>query len=247
MNSNRGVLTPAEREMLEHTVLVRHQLEEQFADLEQQHQVASTGMWVFLATEVMFFGTLFVALGIYRFLYGEAFEKASEHLNWLIGAINTLVLLTSSLSAVLAVHFARLGRSRAVAACLTLTAALGFGFLCLKGVEYAIDYQENLIPGWKFDPQEWIERDGLSAQQVEQVKLFLIFYWVMTLFHALHVTIGIAAMLAMAVLARRNYFSPAYYSPVDVTALYWHFVDIVWIFLLPMLYLMGTHYTAFFK
>jgi heme/copper-type cytochrome/quinol oxidase subunit 3 len=112
MSPEDALLTEGERRMLEHTVLVRHRLEEQYENLEHQHQTASTGMWVFLATEVMFFGTLFLALGVYRLLYGEAFERASEKLNWMIGGINTLVLLTSSLTMVLAVHSAALGRDR---------------------------------------------------------------------------------------------------------------------------------------
>ena len=198
-------------------------------------------MWVFLATEVMFFGTLFVSLSVYRYLYGEAFEKASEQLNWMIGGINTLVLLISSFTIVLAVHYARLGRRDAIINCLALTALLGGAFLALKGLEYYIDYRENLIPGWKFAPEQWTTEFGLAQEQVPHVKLFLTFYWIMTLFHALHVTIGICAVLVMMMLASQDRFSPEYYSPVDVTALYWHFVDIVWIFLLPMLYLLGTH------
>jgi cytochrome c oxidase subunit III len=241
MSPEHGLLTAAERRTLEHTVLHRERLEEQYIDLEQQHQAAATGMWVFLATEVMFFGAIFTALGIYRMLYAEAFEKASEKLNWIIGGTNTLVLLTSSLTVVLAVHFARHGSRRALVTCLALTALLGTAFLGLKGVEYYIDYQENLIPGWRFSAEEWIEQEGLTVEQVGQVKLFLTFYWVMTLVHALHMTIGIGAVLVIMVLARRGHFSEEYYSPVDVTALYWHFVDIVWIFLLPMLYLLGTH------
>jgi cytochrome c oxidase subunit 3 len=224
-----------------HTVLHRERLEEQYASLEQQHETAATGMWIFLATEVMFFGAIFMALGVYRYLYGEAFEAASVKLNWIIGGINTLVLLTSSLTMVLAIHFARAGRTRAIVVCLALTALLGVSFLGLKGLEYYTDYQENLIPGWKFSPEEWTEQEGLNLRQVAQVKLFLVFYWVMTLIHALHVTIGIAAVLVMLLLARRGAFTPAFYSPLDVTGLYWHFVDMVWIFLLPMLYLLGTH------
>lgn len=242
MSLKESLLTPAARRQLQHSILVRERLEEQFRDLEQQHSTATLGMWVFLATEVMFFGTLFVSLGVYRWMYGEAFEKGSEHLNWVIGGVNTLVLLVSSFTVVMAVHFAQAGRRKPLFWCLIFTASLGCVFLCLKGVEYFIDYRENLIPGWRFDPTEWIERDGLSAMQVSQVKLFLVFYWVMTLFHGLHVTIGIVAVAVMARLAWKNHFSPVYYSPVDVTALYWHFVDIVWIFLLPMLYLLGTHH-----
>jgi cytochrome c oxidase subunit III len=241
MSPDHGALADIQRYAVTHRALAREPLEEQFENLEQQHHAATTGMWVFLATEVMFFGTLFASLSVYRYLYGEAFEKASERLNWLIGGLNTLVLLSSSFTIVLATRYAQLGRRSALVVCLALTAALGGTFLVLKGLEYYSDYRENLIPGWKFVPEEWTVDGGLTADQVPHVKLFLAFYWIMTLFHGLHVTIGIVAVLTMAVLAWRQHFSPAYYSPVEVTALYWHFVDIVWIFLLPMLYLLGTH------
>jgi cytochrome c oxidase subunit 3 len=241
MSPEHSLLTPAERDELELTALVRHRLEEQYENLEQQHEVAALGMWVFLATEVMFFGTLFLGVAAYRYLYPGAFEKASEKLNWIIGGTNTVVLLVSSLFMVLAVHYAKLGRRQHLVLYLFLTALLGVCFLCLKGLEYYIDYRDNLIPGWKFDEAEWVTREGLRPDQVPHVKLFLLFYWIMTGLHGLHVIIGIGAVLAMLALARRGHFSPAYYSPVDVTALYWHFVDTVWIFLLPMLYLLGTH------
>ncbi len=152
-----------------------------------------------------------------------------------------MVLLVSSLFMVLAVHYVKLARRRELLVCLGLTALLGLLFLALKGLEYYLDYRDNLIPGWRFAPEEWIEKEGLRAEQVPQVELFLMFYWIMTGLHGLHVTLGIAAVLTMLVLAWRGHFSPAYYSPVDVTALYWHFVDTVWIFLLPMLYLLGSH------
>jgi cytochrome c oxidase subunit 3 len=242
MSPEMSFLTTAEREALRQTMLVRGRLEEQFENLDQQHQAAALGMWVFLATEVMFFGTLFLAVAVYRNLYPAAFECASAQLNWLIGGINTVVLLVSSLTIVLAVHHARHGRRDRIVLFLVLTALLGVCFLCLKGIEYYIDYREYLIPGWRFDPGPWVAERGLRPDQVPHVKLFLLLYWIMTGFHALHVTIGIAAVLAMLVLARRDCFSPVYYAPVDVTALYWHFVDIVWIFLLPTLYLLGTHH-----
>jgi cytochrome c oxidase subunit 3 len=241
MSPETSILTPEERDELEGTVLVRHRLEEQYRDLEQQHEAASLGMWIFLGTEVLFFGTLFLGLSAYRYQYGEAFEKASEKLNWIIGGVNTLVLLVSSLTMVLAVHYAKVGRRNALVLCLGLTALLGVCFLCLKGLEYYTDYRDNLIPGWRFDDSEWLREKKLTADQVPQVKLFLLFYWIMTGTHGLHVTIGIAVVLVMLILARRGHFSPVYYSPVDVTGLYWHFVDCVWIFLLPMLYLLGTH------
>src|SRR3569623_602719 len=136
MSPENALLTPADREMLEHTALVRHRLEEQYHDLEQQSHAAAAGMWAFLGTEVMFFGTLFVSLGIYRFLYGEACEKASEKLNWAIGGINTIVLLVSSFTMVLAVHYARLSRPRAIVTCLALTGMFGLCFMGLKAYEY---------------------------------------------------------------------------------------------------------------
>jgi cytochrome c oxidase subunit 3 len=241
MSPDLSILTPEERDELEGTILVRHRLEEQYADLEQQHETASLGMWIFLGTEVLFFGTLFLGLAVYRYQFGAAFEKASEKLNWIIGGVNTLVLLVSSLTMVLAVHYAKVGRRKALVLCLGLTALLGVCFLCLKGLEYYTDYRDNLIPGWRFDESEWVHTERLTAQQVPQVKLFLLFYWIMTGTHALHVTIGIMVVLTILVLAWRGHFSPVYYSPVDVTGLYWHFVDCVWIFLLPMLYLLGTH------
>jgi cytochrome c oxidase subunit 3 len=236
-----AVLTPEERAEMEGTALAFHTLEEQYENLEEQHEAAALGMWVFLATEVMFFGTLFIGVIVYRYSYPLAFEKASEKLNWIIGGTNTIVLLVSSLFMVLAVHNAKLGEQRRVVVYLGLTALLGLLFLCLKGLEYYIDYRENLIPGWKFDPQEWVKRDGLTLPDVSHVQLFLIFYWVMTGLHALHVTIGILVVLVMMWLAARGAFTPQYYAPVDVTGLYWHFVDTVWIFLLPLLYLLGTH------
>ncbi|HTU24202.1 MAG TPA: cytochrome c oxidase subunit 3, partial [Pirellulales bacterium] len=216
MNPKPSLLTDGEREMLAHTALHRSQLEHQFANLEQQHQAASTAMWVFLATEVMFFGVLFATLGLYHILYAEAFERASARLNWLVGGLNTLILLVSSFLMALAVRSTKLGQNRQATKFLLGTAALGALFLVCKGYEYYTDYQENLIPGWRFDPTEWTDKEGLRPEQVPHVTLFLFFYWVTTPLHALHVTIGIGAVLLMALLARRSLFTPHYYSPVEV-------------------------------
>ena len=197
-------------------------------------------MWVFLVTEVMFFAPLFLGVAVYRFLYPEAVDMASEKLNWLIGGINTVVLLVSSLFMVLAVHEAKHGRQRQLVTYLLLTAGLGVAFLFFKGYEYYTDYRDNLIPGWRFEEAEWTEA-GLEPEQVPHVKLFLCFYWCMTGLHGVHVTIGIVVVLVIAWMAHRGHFTPDSYTAVDVTGLYWHFVDTVWIFLLPMLYLLGTH------
>jgi cytochrome c oxidase subunit III len=241
MSLESAALTPGEREILNQTVLGRHRLGEQYADLEQQSHAATTAMWVFLATEVMFFGALIVCLGVYHLKYSEAFEKTSAQLNWVIGGINTIVLLCSSWTMVMAVHFAKLGIRKLIVLFLGATALLGAVFLALKGYEYYLDYRENLIPGWRFNPEEWTTQQGLLPDQVPQVKLFLMFYWILTPIHALHLTLGIIAVLIVMGLARKSHLSPVYYSPVEVLGLYWHFVDVVWIFLLPMLYLLGTH------
>lgn len=242
MSTDHAIFTAEERAELQLTALATDPLEEQYANLEQQHETAALGMWAFLATEVLFFGTLFLGLTIYHNQYPLAFEKGSEKLNWLIGGINTVVLLVSSLFMVLAVHYAQHGDRKPLCWCLTLTVLLAFTFLGLKAVEYYLDYRDKLIPSWSFDDNEWVTRDGLPASDVPHVKLFLLFYWIMTGLHALHVTIGIAVILVLLVLALKGTFSPVRYAAVDVTALYWHFVDMVWIFLLPMLYLQGTHF-----
>lgn len=244
MSREDSFLTADIGDMFKHTALSRHPLEEHFRDFEHQGETARLGMWLFLATEVMFFGALFLTLSVYRYQYAEAFERASQRLNWQIGGINTLVLLVSSLTMVLAVHFARLGERRSLILNLLLTAGLGMIFLVLKAIEYYIDYRENLIPGWRFEPSDWIGQGGLSPDQVAQVQLFLIMYFVMTAIHAVHLTIGITIVLILAALAARGRFTSEYYTPIDVTGLYWHFVDVVWIFLLPMLYLLGTHTLA---
>lgn len=244
MNPDNAAVAGAEHSWVTHTIFDRRRLEEQYENLDQQHQAATLGMWVFLATEVMFFGVLFLAVGVYRFLYAAEVEAASQRLNWQIGAVNTLVLLLSSLMIVLAVHYAQHGRRNQVVAFLGLTALLGVCFLGFKALEYYIDYQENLIPGWRFNAGEWVTQSGLRPDQVPHVKLFLFLYWVMTALHGLHVTIGIGAVLAMMAMAWRGRFSAAYYAPLDVTALYWHFVDIVWIFLLPTLYLLGPRHAG---
>lgn len=242
MNFNHTILTAEERAELQLTALAHEPLEEQYANLEHQHETAMFGMWVFLATEVLFFGVLFLGLAIYRYQYTEAFEKGSDKLNWLIGGINTVVLLVSSLSMVLAVHYAKVGDRRLLCRYLAITASLGVVFLCLKGLEYTIDYWDKLIPGWSFADSDWTTKEGLRPEEVPHVKLFLLFYWIMTGVHALHVTIGIGVVLVLLILARKGSFTPERYTPVDAAALYWHFVDLVWIFLLPLLYLQGTHH-----
>jgi cytochrome c oxidase subunit 3 len=207
-----------------------------FDNLEHQHETTTLGMWVFLATEVLIFGALFTGYAAYRSWYPASFEAASRHLNLMIGGVNTVVLLTSSLTMALAVRSAQLGRRRALVALLISTALLGTTFMALKAVEYYTDYLERLVPGLAFNPEEWRHPPVNPAQ----VQLFLIFYYVMTGLHAVHLTVGIVIIAVLAAMAGRNAFSPEHYTSVEIWGLYWHFVDIVWIFLLPLLYLIGT-------
>ncbi|HEV2970471.1 MAG TPA: cytochrome c oxidase subunit 3 [Pirellulales bacterium] len=224
--------------MATETVLVEHQ----FATLEQQHRAATLGMWVFLATEIMVFGVLICGFVSYRAIYSDAFEAMSSHLNVGIGAINTVVLLTSSLTMALAVYSIQVGNLRMTYWCLALTAALGTAFLVLKGVEYYSDYVDNLMPRIAFKPEadEW---RSLGIDGAKHVELALTFYYFMTLLHALHLTIGIALLLFLIIAVSRRTVTPQRYMPVEIIGLYWHFVDVVWIFLLPLLYLIGTHKT----
>ena len=207
-----------------------------YDSLAHQQETTALGMWVFLATEVLIFGAMFTGYTVYRIQFLPSFEAVSRHLNLLIGGINTLVLLTSSLTMALGVRAAQLGRSKNTTLYLLLTAALGSLFMILKATEYYLDYRENLVPLLAFNPSEWT--DGGARPQ--QVQLFLIFYYCLTGLHAIHLTIGITIVLVLAVLAHQRHFTGGYYSPVETWGLYWHFVDVIWIFLLPLLYLVGT-------
>jgi cytochrome c oxidase subunit III len=205
-----------------------HAVAHQFDDPAQQHESASLGMWVFLATEVMFFGGLFMAYIANRYSYPAAFAVGSQRLDALLGGLNTAVLLTSSLTMALAVHAAQTARRRSLVVFLLATLVLGALFLGIKGVEYYNDYQAGLMPGLHFT------YDGADAQKVQ---LFFIIYFMMTGLHAIHLTIGIAVVLVVTLLAWRGRFPPEHATPVEVLGLYWHFVDIVWVFLFPLLYL----------
>jgi cytochrome c oxidase subunit 3 len=203
-------------------------LQHHFRDLVAQKGAASLGMWVFLAQEVMFFGGLFLLYTIYRGSYPEAFAAASHHLDWKLGAFNTAVLIGSSLTMALAVHAAALGHRRKTVVNLLLTIALGAVFLGIKVVEYADKFEHHLVPGPAF---QFTGADPRGAQA------FYTLYFAMTGLHALHMVIGVPILATLALLAWRGRYSPAYYTPVEMTGLYWHFVDIIWIFLFPLLYL----------
>lgn len=210
-----------------------------FADLGQQRESLTLGMWIFLATEMLLFGGMFAGYTAYRALYHHAFEETSRHLLLAIGGPNTLVLLGSSLTMALAVHAAQTDAHRRLYTCLVLTALLGSVFLALKFLEYYIDYEHHLVPALSFRPQEWIDR-GVDPNRV---KLFLAFYYIMTGIHAVHLTVAVGLIAVLAVLAFRGHYAGGHFAPVEVAGLYWHFVDVIWLFLLPLLYLVGTRHS----
>jgi cytochrome c oxidase subunit III len=220
-----------------HSILAHH-----FENLEQQRETETFGMWLFLATEILIFGALITAYAIYRVRYPHDFEAASSKLNVLIGSINTIVLLSSSLTMVLSAHAVRTGQQKMLLTCLTLTIVLGGTFLGLKALEYYLDYKENLVPGLAFEPGEWTAL--IPPVNPQRVKLMLVFYYIMTGLHAVHMLVGMGLLVWLIARARKGTLTPVSYMAVEVVGLYWHFVDIVWIFLLPLLYLTGTHHVS---
>ena len=216
-------------------------LAHQFENLEQQQETDALGIWVFLVTEIMFFGGLFASYTIYRSFYLPAFAAGSRVLNVRLGAINTMVLLSSSFTMAMAVRSAQTARRNALLLFLILTMTLGVVFLGIKGVEYHDEYVERIIPGVNFAPQgEIMQR--LSPGGLGHAQIFMCFYFLMTGVHAIHMTIGLGLLLVLLLRARRGTFTVQYFAPVEVAGLYWHFVDIVWIFLFPLLYLIGGRY-----
>ena len=221
-------------------------LQHHFVDLRQQKEAASLGMWVFIAQEILFFGGLFAAYAIYRHMYPVAFAAGSHHLSWKLGFANTLVLIGSSFTMAMAVHSAAVGHARRIVGFLLATILLGTVFLGVKYFEYGekirpcIGDGANagcLVPGERFDA-EAVHLEGAEGRHAQ---IFFSLYFGMTGLHALHMIIGVPIILTIVAMAWKGRFSPEYHTPVEMVGLYWHFVDIIWIFLFPLLYLIGKH------
>jgi cytochrome c oxidase subunit 3 len=209
-------------------------LQHHFDDMAQQAEASTLGMWVCLVTEIMFFGGLFLAYLVYRSSYPTAFQEASAHLSWKLGAFNTGVLIFSSLTMALAVRSAQTSESRGTqVSWLIGTMILGATFLGVKVIEYSDKFAHNNVPGPNF---VW------EGQYPAGAEIFYSLYFCMTGLHALHMVIGLGIMTVIAIMAWRRQFNTEYFTPVEIAGLYWHFVDIVWIFLFPLLYLIGRHY-----
>lgn len=203
-----------------------------FADLKQQYESSHLGMWTFLLTELLLFGGFFTGYIVYRYLYPAAFAAGSHHLDVKLGAINTAVLLGSSLTMALAVRCGQLGDKKGISRNLYLTLFLGLVFLGIKAVEYKAKFDHHLIPGLNFHSKDFTGPG---------IEIFYSFYFGMTGLHALHMVIGMGLMVMLLIKNKKNHFTKEYNTPVDLTGLYWHFVDVVWIYLFPLLYLLGRH------
>ncbi len=208
-------------------------LQHQFDSLEQQFDASVLGMWVFLVTEIMFFGGLFMAYIVYRTWYPDSFAAGSHHLDVTLGMTNTMVLIASSLTMALAVWAGQQGNRFRQVLFLGLTLLFGFAFLGIKAYEYWEKFQDHLVPGPNF---VW---DGPGNPHA--VQIFYSLYFAMTGLHALHMVVGAGIMITLLVMAARGRFTRQWSTPLEIGGLYWHFVDIVWIFLFPLLYLIERH------
>jgi cytochrome c oxidase subunit 3 len=210
----------------------------QFETKEQQRDAGTLGMWLFLSTEILFFGGLFCSFIVYRSLHPHAFEVGSHLLEVKFGATNTAILICSSLTMALAIFSAQTGKSKGtIITFLVLTMLLGLTFLGVKlYFEWYHDYLEHIVPGFGFLYRpEW----GGAAPEVE---MFMVFYFFLTGLHALHMVVGVGILTVLTIMAARGRFGRQYYAPLDVSGLYWHFVDIIWIYLFPLLYLLGGRF-----
>lgn len=208
----------------------------QFKTVEQQRDTATLGMWVFLSTEVLFFGGLFMAYTVNRDLHPDVFAAASRSIRLLWGAINTAVLIGSSLTMAMAVWCSQVGKKKLTTFFLIATLLLGSVFLAIKAKEYYDKFVEHHVPGvsFMFEP-------GASVDTNAHAQLFFSLYFGMTGLHALHMIIGAGLLVWLIKQSVQGRFTPLYNTPVENIGLYWHFVDIVWIFLFPLLYLIDRH------
>jgi cytochrome c oxidase subunit 3 len=230
----------------EHMVLPQHR--HHFETEEQQREAGSFGMWLFLLTEIMFFGGLFFAYLLYRNWYYPAFVVASNQLNVVEGAINTAVLISSGFFMALGVWAAEVRNRKLLVWMLVLTTVFGVAFLGVKVDEYHEKYVHHHIPGASFSTAEFVnpaayglEQPALAPDMAKHTELFFFLYFAMTGMHALHMIIGIVILFWLTWRAHRGEFSAGYVAPIENFGLYWHFVDIVWLFLFPLLYLINRH------
>lgn len=205
--------------------------EAQYASLAQQGETAQLGMWVFLVNETLFFGALIFTYYLYRMSYPHEFAVAAKDAVLWCGSVNLVLLVTSSLTMVLAINFGAQGHRQAMVRWLLATLVLGVLFLCLKGFEYYLDFQDKVVPAVNFEMKPG---EGPAGE------LFWVFYWVATGLHAIHLSIGIGLVAYMLLgPIRRGKITPEYHAPLEVVGIYWSFVDVIWLILYPCIYLVG--------
>jgi cytochrome c oxidase subunit III len=220
--------------MANHTNSSHHpRLAHHFYEIEQQHECAKLGIWLFLVTEVLFFGGLFCFYAIYRAMHPEMFVGASHLLDWRLGALNTVVLIASSLTVALAIRYIQLNKPRLCALHLALTILFAFVFLVVKYMEYAHKIHIGLLPGTAFTDVTGV------AGHLQNPHTFFSIYFCMTGLHGFHVLCGIAYLGFLLLRTIQGRFDNVYYAPIEMGGLYWHLVDLIWIFLFPLLYLIG--------
>jgi len=206
------------------------ELAEQFTTVDQQRRVGTLGMWAWLLTELLLFAGLFLTAAVLRIMYPESVQAASQHLKMWIGAANTVLLITSSLTMTAGIELSKMGRNRDTARALLVTGALGTAFMLLKSYEYYSDYAEHMMP--------FLDRPyALAGDNASQ--LFVSLYYVATLLHAVHLTIGIATVATMAWLVHRAGYLTKHQNRIELVGLYWHFIDLIWIIAYPTLYLVN--------
>lgn len=214
-------------------------------------------MWVFLATEIMFFGGLFLAFTVYHVLFPEAFGLASSRLSVSWGVINTIVLLFSSFTMAMAVHSAQVGHQKKLMGFMAVTVLCALAFMGIKTIEWTDKFNHHLVPGPNFefllnDPYAAEAGHVLPAEQMEaalaadpnierHAQMFFVIYFCLTGLHGVHVVIGMGVIIWMMIRARRREFSPQWSTPIELTGLYWHLVDVIWIYLFPLIYLIHRH------
>ncbi len=212
-------------------------LQHHFISAEQQFDAAKLGMWLFLVTEILLFSGMFVAYTVYRVWHPEVFAHASELLDWQLGGLNTLVLLASSFTVALAIHYVQRDENEKVIVLLLLTLLCAAAFMVVKYFEYTGKFSHGILPGAAFSPHGESHGTDYADYDIPYAAQFFSIYFVMTGIHGVHVLVGMLLFVWLVTRLARGHFSSAYYTPIELTGLYWHLVDIIWIFLFPLLYL----------
>jgi cytochrome c oxidase subunit 3 len=209
-----------------------HHHSHHFDSAEHEYNSDKEGLWLFMVTEILMFGGLFVAYTIFHSLYPEMFAEGASHLDWHLGFINTLVLITSSLTMALGIYFNQMNKPKVAFWNLILTVALGFCFLFIKYLEYSAKFHHGLLPGHHLNMEEVNPAHA-------NLGLYFGLYFCMTGLHGIHVIVGMCLITWVAIKTRRGEFNSHYYTPVEGVGIFWHIVDLIWIFLFPLLYLVG--------